>query len=83
MLFIEALELMNKGKMVRRDNWTLEDGYLVKMDGMKHVWKILTSPQPNAGNHIISVEEMLASNWVEKEIGQWSESGSPVSPVIV
>ncbi len=32
---------------------------------MKHAWKIITSPAPNAGNHIFSVAELAADDWVE------------------
>ena len=30
---------------------------------MKHAWKIITHPAPNAGNHIFSVEELSADDW--------------------
>ncbi len=82
MLFNEALNAMKEGKMARRCHWSLEDGYLVVMDGAKHIWKILTSPQPNAGNHIPSVEELSADDWEVKERGQFAESGPCASPAI-
>ena len=65
MLFSEALELLRQGKNVARESWSQADGYLVFMKGMKHIWKIITHPTPNAGNHILSVEELLASDWAE------------------
>ena len=65
MLFSEALSLLKEGKSVSRECWKQEDGYLVFMKGMRHVWKILTHPTPNAGNHIFSVEELCADDWVE------------------
>lgn len=63
MLFAEALKLLKEGKCVSRTSWTEEDGYLVLLQGMKHAWKILTKPNPNAGNHILSVEELEAADW--------------------
>ena len=81
MKFAEALELMKQGKMILHKDWPLEEGYLVKMDGMKHIWKILTFPTPNAGNHIPSVEELDSDGWEVKEIGQWppSRDAQPVA----
>lgn len=64
MLFNDALKLLLEGKHVARASWSQEDGYLAFMEGMKHVWKIITTPTPNAGNHIFSVEELLANDWV-------------------
>lgn len=65
MLFAEALDLLKSGKNVSRDAWAKEDGYLVLLEGMKHVWKILTHPGPNAGNHIFRVDELSATDWCE------------------
>jgi hypothetical protein len=48
-----------------RESWSEEDGYLVLLEGMKHCWKILTKPTVNAGNHIFSVEELSASDWMK------------------
>lgn len=63
MLFQEALDLLHAGEALCRDAWTLEDGYLKLMEGMKHVWKIVLHPAPNAGNYIFSVEDLLAADW--------------------
>lgn len=63
MLFQEALELLHAGDVMCREAWTLEDGYLCLMAGMKHVWKIVLQPAPNAGNYIFSVEDLEASDW--------------------
>lgn len=63
MLFQEALELLQSGARLFREGWQLKDGYLALMPGMKHVWKIVLQPQPNAGNYIFSFEDLLASDW--------------------
>lgn len=63
MKFEQALELMKEGKNMVRDSWPLAEGYLTFMPGMKHIWKILPHPNPNAGNHIFSVDEMDATDW--------------------
>lgn len=63
MLFAEALSALKEGKNVLRECWKEEEGYLALMRGMKHVWKILPFPNPNAGNHILSVEELEADDW--------------------
>jgi hypothetical protein len=63
MLFSDALELMEQGETVCREAWSLEDGYLKFMPGMKFVWKIVLLPNPNAGNYIFSVEDFKACDW--------------------
>lgn len=63
MKFTEALELLKSGKNVVRECWVDTDGYLTFLEGMKHVWKIITVPGPNAGNHIFNMEEMTAEDW--------------------
>ena len=63
MLFAEALSALKEGKNVVREVWQEADGFLALMRGMKHVWKILPYPNPNAGNHILSVEELEADDW--------------------
>lgn len=63
MLFAEALEAMKERKMVARKSWAQSEGYLVLLSGMKHAWKIITHPGPNAGNHIFSVDELAADDW--------------------
>ncbi len=63
MLFQEALDLLHTGEALCREVWSLDDGYLKLMKGMKHVWKIVLQPAPNAGNYIFSVEDFLACDW--------------------
>lgn len=74
MLFAEAVQALKDGKMVARKGWVEQEGYLIFLSGMNHVWKIITSPQPNAGNHIFSMNELSADDW---EI----VTGSNVAPV--
>lgn len=70
MLLKEALELLQEGKFVCREAWTLDDGYLSFLPGMKHVWKIVLQPSPNAGNYIFSYEDLVESDWKEFEIAK-------------
>lgn len=63
MLFAQAVEALKEGKKVARKGWVEQEGYLVFLPGMNHVWKIITSPAPNAGNHIFSVNELSADDW--------------------
>lgn len=63
MLFTEALQELKTGKYLVRESWEEKDGYIVFMPGMTHCWKILPHPNPNAGNHIFSMEEMCAEDW--------------------
>lgn len=63
MLFQEALSLLRQGECLHRTGWEPQDGYIVFMKGMSHVWKIVLSPQPNAGNYIFSVEDLAADDW--------------------
>ena len=68
MLFMEALALLQEGQVLCREGWKIEDGYLTFMKGMKHVWKIVLHPNPNAGNYIFSVEDLLAEDWIKFEV---------------
>lgn len=63
MLFLEALEQLKARVPVYRKGWDPQDGYLVFMPGMTHVWKIVLHPNPNAGNYIFSVEDLCAADW--------------------
>ena len=63
MVFGEALKALESGKNIIRAGWALEEGYLALMAGMKHIWKILPHPTPNAGNHVLSIDELNADDW--------------------
>ena len=67
MLFSEALAALKAGEAMCREAWTLEDGYLVLLEGMKYVWKIVLHPNPNAGNFIFCFEDFEATDWKKFE----------------
>lgn len=60
----ESTIALKAGQAVRRQSWTKQDGYLILLKGMKHVWKIIIDPAPNAGNHIYSFDDLCAEDWV-------------------
>jgi len=82
MLLKEALDALQAGARLFREGWDIKDGYLAMMPGMKHVWKIVLQPQPNAGNYIFSLEDLLASDWAhfvsEAEADESSDSEADV-----
>jgi hypothetical protein len=59
----EAIEHLKSGAQLHRTGWNPQDGYVVLMPGMSHVWKIVLSNPPNAGNYIFSMEDLTASDW--------------------
>lgn len=63
MNFMQALEEMEKGAKVVREGWDEAEGYLSWMPRMKHIWKILTHPNANAGNNLFTVEDYRAEDW--------------------
>ncbi len=65
MLFEEALQKLQEGLAMRRTAWPISEGYLKLLPGMKHVWKIVLVPNPNAGNFIFSVEDFVSDDWEE------------------
>lgn len=68
MLLKESVEALQAGKVLCREAWSIEDGYLKLLPGMAHVWKIVLKPTPNAGNYIFSLEDLIASDWKEFEL---------------
>ncbi|CAB4128575.1 Protein of unknown function DUF2829 [uncultured Caudovirales phage] len=63
MLFEEALSHLKARVPLYRKGWDPQDGYVVLMPGMSHVWKIVLQPAPNAGNYIFSVADLSADDW--------------------
>lgn len=63
MLLQEAIEALKSGAQVHRKGWQPQDGYLCFLPGMSYVWKIVLHPQPNAGNYIFSVEDLVSDDW--------------------
>lgn len=67
MLFLEALVQMKAGEAVRRTAWADSEGYLKILPDMGYVWKIVTQPNPNAGNFIFSIADFDGDDWVKWE----------------
>ena len=63
MLLSEALVQLKARVAVYRTGWEPQDGYVVLMPGMTHVWKIVLQPAPNAGNYIFSLADLEADDW--------------------
>lgn len=61
----EALVMLNEGKDMCREAWHEDEGYLKKLSGMTHVWKIQLKPNPNAGNYIFSYADLTNDDWKE------------------
>ena len=76
MNFLQALEELKAGKEMHRAAWPIDEGYLKFMKGMKHAWKIVLVPNPNAGNFIFSIEDFYADDWQEFELPE-------VTPVVI
>lgn len=67
MLFKEALGQLKKGQAMRRTAWAESEGYLKILPDMGYVWKIVTQPNPNAGNYIFSIADFDGDDWVKYE----------------
>ena len=61
---MEMVDGVIKGKFAKRGIWTKEDGYLVLMPDIKLIWKIITTPMPNAGGYPFTIDDILADDWV-------------------
>ena len=64
MLLQDMLVQLQSNIHMRRESWKDEDGYLSLMPGMTHIWKIVLITNPNAGNYIFSLDDLLADDWV-------------------
>lgn len=73
MLFLEALAQLKAGDAMRRTAWADSEGYLKVLPDMDYVWKIVTRPNPNAGNFIFSIADFEGDDWVKYE--------EPIAPV--
>lgn len=73
----EALKHLNERHSLYRTGWATQDGYIVLMPGMTHVWKIVLHPVPNAGNYIFSFEDLLASDWEKFDFNKQSAVAEP------
>ncbi len=64
MQFVDALQALKDGKYMCLDAWEASLGYLVLMPDMPYIWKIIPMPNPNAGTHTFSLEDLCADDWV-------------------
>ena len=63
MLFQDAINALMEGQFVARESWNEAGDYLVLMPGMQSIWRILTKPNPNAGNWLPLMEDFIADDW--------------------
>ena len=63
MLFTEVLEHLQKGAYAARHKWSTTNEYVALLPGMQYIWKILTVPNPSAGNWLPLVEDLQADDW--------------------
>ena len=72
MLFQDALNALLEGKYVTRNAWDATGEYVVLLPSMQYIWKILTQPNPNAGNWLPLVSDLLADDWkiVDKKLNE-------------
>jgi hypothetical protein len=63
MQFMEAVSNLENGKYVARGAWDHSGEYIVLMPGMQYIWKIMTIPNPNAGNWIPLMSDIMADDW--------------------
>lgn len=63
MFFKEALDALLEGHYISRNSWDVTGEYCVLLPGMPYIWKILTQPNPNAGNWLPLLADLLADDW--------------------
>lgn len=63
MLFKEVMDNLLDGKCLARAGWASTGEYITLMPGMQTIWKILIQPNPNAGNWLPLVVDLLADDW--------------------
>jgi hypothetical protein len=80
MLFEEALKELVSGKYAARGAWDNTGEYVVLLPGMQYVWKIMTLPNPNAGNWLPLVADLQADDWkVVSEINKLAVAENAVA----
>lgn len=80
MFFKEALENLLKGNFVTRASWAETGEYCCLMPGMATIWKIMIKPQPNAGNWLPFVSDLLADDWKLVDRGVSQTEQTPAAP---
>jgi Protein of unknown function (DUF2829) len=73
MTFEEALKYLVSGEYVQRSEWLVTGEYVISLPGIPYIWKILTTPTPNAGNWLPTIADLMAEDYevvnkVEPEI---------------
>ena len=63
MKFEQVVQGLVAGDYMQRDAWKETGEYVVLMPGMNTIWKILVQPQPNAGNWLPLMADILAEDW--------------------
>lgn len=63
MIFTEALAELQKGNYVTRNAWDATGEYIVLLPGMQYIWKVVSQPNPAAGNWLPLVADLLADDW--------------------
>lgn len=62
--FMEALAAMQNGQAVKRDKWTILDGYRMVLPGTKHIYAVVNAHvQPNVQWAPITIEDFNANDW--------------------
>lgn len=63
MLFAEAVKELLAGNYVSRTKYDTSGKYYVMLPGMQFIWKIVTQPNPAAGNWLPLIEDLIADDW--------------------
>lgn len=62
--FMDALAAMENGQAVKRDVWTIMDGYRIVLPGSKHVYMVINvHNQPQVQWAPISLADFNAQDW--------------------
>lgn len=59
----ESLEKLEVFPAIKRADWKVEDGFLIKLPGSEFILKLFTHPKLNIGVHALSFEELDATDW--------------------
>lgn len=64
---MEAVEALKQGHYVTRNDWT-DGSYIAFLPGMTYFWKVMTLPNPAAGNWLPLVSDVTADDWKILEV---------------
>lgn len=82
MMFEDALKALMNGEYVSRNAWDATGEYVVLLPAMQYIWKILVQPNPNAGNWLPLVADLLADDWKIVKKVLHAEPSNDVQPTI-